>query len=66
MLATIPSGSVRGLLRSKMTSDGRLARISASAASRDFATKRAAPICFAVDRILDVKSKSSRIARITP
>ena len=65
MSAMMPSGLVRALFRSRITSAGRFARISARALSRDLATARVAPICLAVALIFEVKSKSSRIAKIT-
>ena len=64
MAATRPRGSVRGLLRSRMTSAGAAFRISASAASGDRANITDIPSWFAVVRILDVNIKSSRSARI--
>jgi hypothetical protein len=62
--AAVPRGSVRPLLRSKMTSDGARWRISASAASRERAKLTGTPSWPAVVLILDVNIKSSTIARI--
>src|ERR1044072_5066873 len=66
MAATMASGLMRGVFRSKMTSDGGALRISASAASADRANDTCAPIWFAVVRILDVNIKSSKTAKIIP
>ena len=65
MTATVPSGSVRGLFRSKITSAGALFRMSASAASADRAKVTATPSWVAAVLILDVNIKSSRTAKIT-
>jgi len=62
--ATVPSGSVRPLLRSKMTSDGAALRISVSARSRERAKVTGTPSWPAVVLILDVNIKSSTIANI--
>lgn len=58
-------GSVRGLLRSRMTSEGAWVRIWSSADCAERATAIVAPACVAAPRIFDVNSRSSRIARIT-
>src|SRR5436190_12599257 len=63
--ATIPSGSARPALRSRMTSVGVAFRISVSAASRERAKATSTPSRLAAVRILDVNIKSSTIARIT-
>jgi hypothetical protein len=65
MAATVPSGSVRPLLRSKITSAGGLFRISASAESRERANVTGTPSWPAVVLILDANIRSSTIARIT-
>src|SRR4051794_24525243 len=64
MAATIASGVVRGLLRSRITSDGGDFRISASAASAERANATATPSCDAVVLIFDVNIRSSRTAKI--
>jgi len=63
--AIVPSGSVRVLFRSRMTSDGVVFRIAVRAASDERATVTSIPSWLAVVRIFDVNSKSSRIAKIT-
>ena len=65
IVARVPSGSVRALLRSKMTSAGGLLRISTSAASDDRANVTGTPRWLAAVLIFDVNIRSSRIARIT-
>jgi hydroxyacylglutathione hydrolase len=62
--ATIASGVVRALFRSRITSDGFDARISASAASADRANATPTPSWFAAVRIFDVNIRSSRTAKI--
>src|SRR6266446_3254958 len=62
--ATMPSGSVRALLRSRITSDGAFLRISLSAASADRANATATPSCPAAVLIFDVNMRSSRTAMI--
>lgn len=62
--ASVPIGSVRGLLRSKITSDGASARIWSRAPCDERAKAIVAPACWAVVRIFDVNIRSSRIARI--
>ena len=65
MAATVPSGSVRALFRSKMTSEGAPVRIWSSAASLDFAKTTGTPSRPAVVLILDVNIRSSTTAKIT-
>lgn len=65
MAATMPSGSVRGLFRSRITRDGGVARIWSSAAWDERANATVAPVWPAVDRIFELNRRSSRIARIT-
>src|SRR3954453_5033113 len=60
----MPSGLVRALFRSRMTSDGALLRISASAPSVERANVIATPSWLAVVLILDVNIRSSRTAKI--
>jgi len=62
--ASVSMGSVRGLLRSKMTADGRWRRISSSADADDRANVIRTPSWFAVVLIFDVNMRSSRTARI--
>src|SRR4051812_580156 len=64
MAATMPSGLVRALFRSRMTSDGALLRISASAPSVERANVTATPSLLAVVLILEVNIRSSRTAKI--
>jgi len=63
--ASVDSGSVRAPLRSKITSDGTLFRISAIASADDRAKRTAVPICVAALLIFDVNKRSSRTAKIT-
>jgi hypothetical protein len=65
MAATVPSGSVRALFRSKMTSEGVSFRICSNAATLDFAKTTGTPSCPAVVLILDVNIRSSTTAKIT-
>ena len=65
MDATVPSGSVRALFRSKITSDGASFRIWSSAELLDRAKATGTPICPAVVLILDVNIRSSTTAKIT-
>ena len=65
MAATMPMGSVRGLLRSRMTSEGGSACIAANALADDRANDTWTPTCVAVVLIFELNIKSSRIARIT-
>src|SRR6266545_4401380 len=60
----MPSGSVRVLFRSRMTSDGLALRISASAAADDRANVTASPSWFAAVLIFDENIKSSSTATI--
>jgi len=60
----MPSGFVRGLFKSKMTSEGAFVRISVNAASADRAKETETPSWFAVVLILDENIKSSRTAKI--
>src|SRR5262249_12667051 len=64
MPATIASGFVRGLFKSKMTSDGVVFFISASALSGDRANCTTTPSWCAVVLIFDVNIRSSRTAKI--
>jgi hypothetical protein len=55
---------VRGLLRSKITSDGGALRISASAAAEERANASGTPSCVAAVLIFELNIRSSRTARI--
>ena len=61
--ATVPSGSVRELFRSKMTRAGGFVRIPASAASDERANATSTPTWRAVVLIFDVNMRSSTTAR---
>lgn len=63
--ASVGSGSVRALLRSKITSDGTLFRISASASADERAKRTEVPMCVAAFLIFEVNKRSSRTANIT-
>src|SRR4030088_566897 len=60
----MPSGLVRGLFRSRITSDGAVLRISLSAASADRAKVTATPGWPAVVLIFEENIRSSRTAKI--
>jgi len=63
--ATKPSGSMRALLRSKITSEGGgVATIAFRAASADRAKVTVTPSWFAAVLIFDVNIRSSRTAKI--
>ena len=64
MPATIASGFVRALFKSRITSDGGAFRISASAPSADRAKVTATPSWPAVVLIFEVNIRSSRTAKI--
>src|SRR3989442_15847994 len=60
----MPSGSMRALFRSRITSDGAALRISVSAAAADRAKITATPSWPAVVLIFDMNIRSSRTAKI--
>src|SRR5207249_3149340 len=64
--ASVPSGSARALLRSKITRAGTSARIAASAAAGVAANLTSTPACVAADLIFDLNMRSSTRARIIP
>ena len=61
----VPSGSVRRLSRSKMTSAGTLLRISASASLDVRANRTARPSCVDAFLIFELNRRSSSTAKIT-
>src|SRR3954451_5214770 len=62
MAATVPKGSVRGLLRSRMTRLGEFSRIAVMAAPDDRANETVRPSCPAAALIFEANIKSSTMA----